>query len=94
MEASQPRATSEGILFTVQADSKVEQCLISQDALRSLSLLKNIDPADASALEIFQAFEGFIHPVAQALLKRATTAGLVRLTKENINDAYGPGPHI
>lgn len=60
MDASQALATSEGILFTVRADSKVEQCLIAKDALHTLSLLKNIDPTDASALEIFQAFEGFI----------------------------------
>jgi hypothetical protein len=89
MDNFKPLTTSEGILFTVELNSKVRQCLISEEALQRLSLLKNIDSAEVSAMEIFQAFEGCIHPLARSLLKASATTGPFHLTRENITAAFG-----
>lgn len=65
----QPLLSGESVAFTVKVDSLSHACLISKEALQKLAALKNIDAADADAIDIFHAFEGTINGVARRLVK-------------------------
>ncbi|MEC4721645.1 hypothetical protein RY831_20975 [Noviherbaspirillum sp. CPCC 100848] len=82
------RPTSDGVAFIIKAGVCMEECFISREALNTLSQLKNIDGSDANALDLFQALESFIRPVAQSLLAEKAKELPIRLTPENITSAY------
>lgn len=75
----------------VKVEAGYRQCLISKKALNSLSRLKNIDSADANAMDVFKAFERYISPVARSLSKVNYSKPLIRLTSESITSAFRDG---
>lgn len=65
--SSQPRLSGEGVAFTVVVDSVRHACLITPQALFTLSLFKSED-MDADMMEIFRAYEPNINGVARRLV--------------------------
>lgn len=63
-----PLLTAKGVVFTVLVDSLKRECLITDEALNRLSLLKNMDAATANRMDIFHAFEDTIKGVARRLV--------------------------
>ncbi|WP_156396793.1 DUF1488 family protein [Noviherbaspirillum sp. Root189] len=89
MDNSTPtRRTPDGVIFSINIDAQERECLISREALNTLSQLKNIDSSDADSLELFKAFETFIRPVAHSLLGGRVLQTPLQLTPQNMNDAY------
>lgn len=82
------RPTSGGVVFTINFQGQERECLISREALNTLSQLKNIDSSDADTLDLFKAFEGFIRPVAQSLVDGGSRHESLQLTPENMKRAY------
>jgi capsule polysaccharide export protein KpsC/LpsZ len=68
----QPALTPEGVIFTVRVDSVARECLVTGEALQSLSALKHIDEVESSSMNVFHAFEATINGVA----RRLVTAGV------------------
>ncbi|WP_194725281.1 DUF1488 family protein [Noviherbaspirillum malthae] len=82
------RPTPDGVTFSVNIGAHERECLISREALDTLSQLKNIDSSDADTLELFKAFETFIRPVAQSIFGGAVHQTPLLLTSENLKSAY------
>lgn len=61
----EPRATEDGIAFTVEVGFTDRECLISKNALVYLQRLKG---GQFAPLEIYRAFEDQIHSVARRLV--------------------------
>lgn len=74
----QPLLTREGVVFTVKVDALEHECLISREALGTLSALKSIDAADADTMDLFHAFENTINGAARRLAA-ARTPGMLLL---------------
>ncbi|MDB5762029.1 MAG: hypothetical protein JWQ21_1024 [Herminiimonas sp.] len=64
----QPRMTKSGVVFSIRIGSRSRECLISEEALKKLSALKNVDASDADPMEIFHAFERTIDGAARRLI--------------------------
>lgn len=64
---SQPHLSEEGVTFTVVVDSVKHECLITPQALFTLSSFKS-DDADVDMMEIFRTFEPSISGVARRLV--------------------------
>jgi hypothetical protein len=67
-----PHLTNDGVAFTVRVDSLDRECLITEEALEELTILKNTDVADADTMDVYHAFENTINGVA----RRLVTAGV------------------
>lgn len=65
--SSQPRLTKKGITFSVVVDSVSRECLITPQALYTLSSFKSED-AKVDMMEIFRTFEPNINGVARRLV--------------------------
>jgi len=59
-----PCLTRNGVEFTVNINAIGRHCLVSKEALTTLSELKSIDTADADMMDVFHAFEVTIGNVA------------------------------
>jgi hypothetical protein len=62
---TEPRMTSEGIIFTVRVDSEDRDCVISTEALAKLCQLKGLQ---TDPMGTFRAFETTIKGVARRLV--------------------------
>lgn len=87
-DTTSARLTPDDVAFSINIGAQERQCLISREALDTLSQLKNIDSSDADTLELFKAFETFIRPVAQSIFGGEVSQAPLQLTSENIWSAY------
>ncbi|NEX63906.1 DUF1488 family protein [Noviherbaspirillum galbum] len=62
-----PRLTEHGVVFQVSIGGSEHQCVISREALESLSDMKDVDVSDADSLDVFHAFETTIRSTAKTL---------------------------
>ncbi|GIZ50269.1 DUF1488 family protein [Noviherbaspirillum aridicola] len=85
---TQPRLTQDGILFSVTVESVRRNCVVTRDALQTLSQLKSMDDAGGGLLGIFHAYEAKISGVARRLVG-ARVAGNPLL----MNKATFSAPH-
>lgn len=85
----QPRMTSTGVVFTIRTDCDDRECLISREALATLSALKNIDASDAEPMDIFHAFEATIDSVARRMAKEHGYSPLLVLRTESFDGQTG-----
>ncbi len=66
--STQPRLTSEGVAFTVSVEFIKHECLITEEALKKLSALRNADQSQMDSMRIFQAYEAKINGIARRLV--------------------------
>lgn len=84
---SPPHVTDEGVTFTVTVDSLDRECLIEDEALQHLSLLRNSDTSEADTMDVFHAFESKINGVARRLVAAGVQGTPLILTR---NTFFGP----
>lgn len=87
-DAAPTYPASDCVAFSISINAQERECSISREALNTLSKLKNIDSSDADTLELFKAFETFIRPVAQSIFNGKVSQAPLRLTPENMENAY------
>ncbi|WP_136414589.1 MULTISPECIES: DUF1488 family protein [Oxalobacteraceae] len=64
----QPRLTNDGVAFTVTVESVTHKCVVTNDAIHTLSAMKNIADADVDMMHLFHAYEATISGVARRLV--------------------------
>jgi hypothetical protein len=74
-----PRLTDQGIIFKVRIGSADHQCVISREALESLSDMKHMDVSDADSLDVFHAFEMTIRSTAESLADAEQSGPMLEL---------------
>lgn len=82
----QPHLTPDGIAFTVSVDFVRHECLITEDALKKLSVLGSADQTEIDCMMIFRAYEARI----QGIARRLVSAG-VQGTPITVNANSLPG---
>jgi hypothetical protein len=81
---SQPHVTSEGIAFTVCVDYVNHECLITEDALKKLSVLGNAAGSEIDSMKIFRAYEAKINGIARRLVAAGVQGTPLRLTANSL----------
>lgn len=82
-----PSLSGEGVKFTVVVDSARRECLITSQALATLSSLKSED-ADVDMIEIFRAYESNINGVARRLVAAGVAGNPLVLRPETFNPPH------
>jgi len=65
LSPTEPRLTTDGVVFTVSVDFVKRECMISAEALSKLSRFQN---GVADPMETFRAFEATINGVARRMV--------------------------
>lgn len=78
---SAPQLTDEGVSFTVTVDSLHRECLIKEEALQQLSVLRSNEAEAADTMEVFHAFENEITGVARRLVAAGVQGTPLVLTR-------------
>lgn len=80
----QPRLTEKGVAFTVVVDAVKRECLITQQALHTLSASKRGASSD-DIMEIFRAFEANINGIARRLVGAGVAGAPLVIRPETFN---------
>jgi hypothetical protein len=87
--SSQPRLTSEGVAFSVSVDYVRHDCLITDEALKKLSVLGSASETKIDSMKIFHAYEAKINGVARRLVAAGVQGTPLRV---NANSLVGNAP--
>lgn len=89
MISSQPRLVSDGIAFAVYVDYVKRDCIISTDALTSLS---ELGTGDADLMQTYCAYEANINGVARRLVAAGVPHTPLQLNAQNFNGSQRRRP--
>lgn len=81
---SQPHRTSEGVAFTVSVDYIHHNCLITDEALRKLSVLASTAESDIDSMKIFHAYEAKINGIARRLVAAGVKGTPIRVNADSM----------
>lgn len=81
---SQPHATSEGVAFTVNVDYVPRECLITDEALKKLSVLGSASNSDIDNMKIFHAYEAKINGIARRLVAAGVQGTPLRVNASSL----------
>ncbi|HJV73849.1 MAG TPA: hypothetical protein VJ654_06490 [Noviherbaspirillum sp.] len=59
---------NDGVAFTVTVEAVTHKCIVTRDAIHSLSAMKNIADTDLDMIALFHAYEATISGVARRLV--------------------------
>ncbi len=85
----QPHLTSEGVAFNVSVDYVQHECIITEEALKKLSVLGSAPNSEIDSMKIFQAYEAKINGIARRLVAAGVQGTPLRL---NANSLVGNAP--
>ncbi|MGV3742325.1 MAG: DUF1488 family protein [Burkholderiaceae bacterium] len=84
----QPHLTSDGVAFSVSVDYVQRDCIITDEALKKLSVLGSAADSEDS-MKIFHAYEAKINGIARRLVAAGVQGTPLRV---NANSLVGPAP--
>jgi hypothetical protein len=85
----QPHLTSDGVAFSVSVDYVQHECLITDEALKKLSVLGSAPASEIDSMKIFHAYEAKINGIARRLVAAGVQGTPLRV---NANSLVGNAP--
>lgn len=83
-DSLQPHLTPEGIAFTVSVDYVRHDCLITEDALKKLSILGSADQSEIDCMMIFRAYEARINGIARRLVSAGVQGTPIKVNANSL----------
>jgi hypothetical protein len=80
----QPHKTSEGVAFTVSVEYIHYECLITDDALKKLSVLGSATDSEIDSMRIFHAYEAKINGIARRLVAAGVQGSPLRVNASSL----------
>lgn len=81
---STPYQTPEGVAFTVSVEYVRHDCLITDEALRKLSVLGSTENPEIDRMSIFHAYEAKINGIARRLVAAGVKGSPVRVNANSM----------